>query len=413
MPVRDSDDPYSFSARSYDWRLHCADEAIENFLKEEVIRAGAKRAFVVCSKSITGKTRSVERIKGTLGNLFAGYYDGIEIDSTYKSVKAATDAARAAGADLLISVGGGSVVVATRVVDVFLCEEGDPFEIMTQYPEGKPAYSPRLNAPKLPIINIVTTPTSAMNRGGSGLANPDLDQRMEYFDPKTRPAALIFDYEAIMSSPLELMRSTGTGVFSGAIMGAGSTGYNPLAEGDHEHILRLAKRSYLRMFDEPTAVEPRIDLFIAALLQNRSADDSLRGAHVRGNEAFGGDYALATAMHVRYPHVWQGEAGSSLRPTITRRAPTPPIEAAKRVAVALDIWQDGMGPEDAKMKIADEIERIYKHVGMPTRVRELNIPKEDIPVLAKETVKVFNANAGLRNADQQMKGAVDLLEAAW
>lgn len=413
MPVRDFADPYSFSTRSYDWRLHCADEAIENYLKEEVIRLGAKHAFVVCSKSITGKTRSVERIKNTLGTLFAGYYDGIEIDSTYRSVKAATDAARAAGTDLLISVGAGSVVVATRVVDVFLCEPGNPFEIMTQYPEGKPAFSPRLNAPKLPIINVVTTPTSAMNRGGSGLANPDLDQRMEYFDPKTRPAALIWDYEAIMSTPIEVMRSTGTGVFSGAIMGAGSTGYNPLAEGDHEHILRLAKRSYLKMFDEPTTVQPRLDLFVAALLQNRSADDSLRGVHVRGNEAFGGDYALATALHVRYPHVWQGEAGSSLRPTITRRAPTPPAEAAKRVAQALDIWKDGMEPEDAKMKIADEIERIYKHVGMPTRLHELNIPKEDFPILAKETVKVFNANAGVRDPEQQVKAAMELLEAAW
>lgn len=413
MPVRDFDDPYSFSARSYDWRLHCADEAIENFLKEEVVRAGARRAFVVCSKSITGKTRSVERIRDALGHLFAGYFDGIEIDSTYRSVKAATDAARAAGADLLIAVGGGSVIVATRVVDVFLCEPGDPFEIMTQYPEGKPAYSPRLAAPKLPIVNVVTTPTSAMNRGGSGLANPDLDQRMEYFDPKTRPVALIWDYEAIMSTPLELMRSTGTGVFSGAIMGAGSTGYNPLAEGDHEHILRLAKRSYLKMFDEPSAVGPRIDLFVAALLQNRASDDALRGVHVRGNEAFGGDYALATAMHVRYPHVWQGEAGSSLRPTITRRAPTPPIEAARRVAQALDIWKDGMGAEDAQMKIADEIERIYRQVGMPTRVRDLNIPREDFPILARETVKVFNANAGVRDPEQQMKGAIELLEAAW
>jgi alcohol dehydrogenase class IV len=113
------------------------------------------------------------------------------------------------------------------------------------------------------------------------------------------------------------------------------------------------------------------------------------------------------------PHVWQGEAGSSVGPTITRRAPTPPIEAAKRVAEALDIWQDGMAAEDAKMKIADKIERIYKHVGMPTRLHELNIPKEDFPILAKETVKVFNANAGVRDADQQMKSAMELLEAAW
>ena len=62
--------------------------------------------------------------------------------------------------------------MATRAVAVFLAEPGDPFKIMTQYPEGKPAYSPRLDAPKPPIINIPTTPTSAMNRAGTGLKNP-------------------------------------------------------------------------------------------------------------------------------------------------------------------------------------------------------------------------------------------------
>ena len=156
-------DVNSFAARGFDWRLFAGEEVIEDRLKELVIRSGAKRPFVICSKSISSKTRNIERIKGALGDSFAGYFDGIEIDSTYNSVVAATEAAREAGADLLISVGGGSVIVATRVIDIFLCEEGDPFEIMTQYPEGKPAYSPRLNAPKLPIINVITTPTGAMN----------------------------------------------------------------------------------------------------------------------------------------------------------------------------------------------------------------------------------------------------------
>jgi len=49
-----------------------------------------------------------------------------------------------------------------------MAEPGDPFQLMTQYPEGKPAYSPRLLAPKPPIVNIPTTPNSAMNRAGTG-----------------------------------------------------------------------------------------------------------------------------------------------------------------------------------------------------------------------------------------------------
>ena len=189
----------TFRAAGYPWRLHCGAKVIEQGLKDAVERARAKRAFVICSASVNRRTDTVRRIEAALGDRYAGVFDGIEKDSTYASVSAATQAARDAGADLLIAVGGGSVIVAVRAVAIFLAEPGDPFQIMTQYPEGKPAYSPRLLAPKPPIINIPTTPNSAMNRAGTGLKNPDLDHRMEYFDPKTRPQAIFLDDGALLS----------------------------------------------------------------------------------------------------------------------------------------------------------------------------------------------------------------------
>src|SRR6185312_1082198 len=185
--------------------------------KEAVERTGAKRAFVVCSASVNRRTDTIRRIEAVLGDRYAGVFGGIEKDSTYASVCAAKAAATEAAADLLIAVGGGSVIVATRAVAIFMAEPGDPFQIMTQYPEGKPAYSPRLLAPKPPIINIPTTPTSAMNRAGTGLKNPDFDHRMEYFDPKTRPQAIFIDDDALLSAPPELIRSTATTVFAGLI----------------------------------------------------------------------------------------------------------------------------------------------------------------------------------------------------
>jgi hypothetical protein len=46
-----------------------------------------------------------------------------------------------------------------------------------------------------------------MNRGGQDVASPHLDEnRLEYFDPKTRPAALIWDHEAIMGTPFRMMQ---------------------------------------------------------------------------------------------------------------------------------------------------------------------------------------------------------------
>ena len=189
----------AFRAAGYPWRLYCGRQVIEQDLQQAVDRAGAKRAFVVCSPSVNRRTDTVRRIEAVLGDRYAGVCDGIEKDSTYASACAARQAASEAAADALIAVGGGSVIVATRAVAIFMAEPGDPFHIMTQYPEGKPAYSPRLLAPKLPIINIPTTPTSAMNRAGTGLKNPELDHRMEYFDPKTRPHSIFLDEDALLS----------------------------------------------------------------------------------------------------------------------------------------------------------------------------------------------------------------------
>lgn len=414
MPVLDFSDPTQFSARSYEWRLHCSAEAIENFLKEEVIRTGAKRAFVICSPSIKSKTDSVDRIESALGSFYAGYFDGIRVEAPYPDVVEATKAARAAGADLLISLGAGSVVVATRVIDIFLCEDRDPFEMMTQYPEGKPAVSPRLNAPKLPIINITTTPTSAMNRAGSGIANDELDHnRMEYFDPKTRPVALIWDHAAIMATPLRMMRGFATNGYIGAALTAGRRGENPLAEADRAHIRTLSKRGYQTLVQDPDSIAARVDLFTSALLANRASDDSLRGVHIHDGETFEGDYALSNALHVKFPQVWQQDAHSALRASVIRQSRTPSPEALGAIARELDVRDDGRDPREVQLEIADVIEGIYQREEMPTRLRELGISKEDFPELARDTVKVFNANPGMRYPEQQMAKALDLLEAAW
>ncbi len=399
-----------FRAAGYEWRLTCGAEAIEQGLRQAVERARAKRAFVICSPSVNRRTDTVRRIEAALGTLYAGVFDGIEKDSTYASVRAATDAAKDAGADLLIAVGGGSVLVAVRAIAIFLGEAGDPFALMTQYPEGKPAYSPRLTAPKPPIVNIPTTPTSAMNRAGTGLKNPDLDHRMEYFDPKTRPQAIILDEAVLLSSPRDVIRSTATTVFASNVAAMARTGLNPLVEGDRDQAFRLAHRAYPRLMDELDNPALRIDLALAAFLQNRAEDDGQRS--FRGG-AFAGNYAVSTALHVRYPHVGQGESTSVVHAARIRLERAPDLASARHVAQALGVWRDGMDALAAAHAVADHLEALYTRIGVPTRLGVLQIPRGELPLVAAETVKNFNANAGVRSAEEQVADALKLLEAAY
>ena len=399
-----------FRAAGYPWRLHCGRGVIEQDLKPAVDRAGAKRAFVVCSPSVNRGTDTVRRIEAVLSNHYAGVYDGIEKDSTFASVRAATQAATDAASDLLIAVGGGSVIVATRAVAIFMAERGDPFQIMTQYPEGKPAYSPRLNAPKPPIINIPTTPTSAMNRGGTGLKNPDLDHRMEYFDPKTRPQAIFLDEGALLSAPSDLIRSTATTVFATTVAAMAQTDMNPLAEGDRNHAFRLAFRAYPRLVDELDNPALRTELCIAAFLQNRVEDDGSR--RFRGG-AFAGNYAVSTALHVRYPHVGQGESTSVVHAAKIRLTEAVDARSARQVAEALEVWREGMDTRQAALAVADTLDALYTRIGVPTQLRQLQIPRDDLRGIANETVKNFNANACVRSREDQIEDAMRLLEAAY
>jgi alcohol dehydrogenase class IV len=400
----------AFRAAGYSWRLHCGREVIEQSLKGAVARAGAKRAFVVCSPSVNRRTDTVRRIEAALGDRYAGVFDGIEKDSTYASVCAAKAAANEAGADLLIAVGGGSVIVATRAVAIFMAEPEDPLRIMTQYPEGKPAYSPRLLAPKPPIINIPTTPNSAMNRAGTGLKNSDLDHRMEYFDPKTRPQAIFLDEAALLSAPPGLIRSTATTVFAGLIGAMAQTDINPLAEGDRNHAFRLAHRAYPRLADELDNPSLRVDLCIAAFLQNRAEDDGSR--RFRGG-TFSGDYAVSTALHVCYPHVGQGESTSVVHAAKIRLSEPVDARSAQQVAEAIGVWRDGMDGRQAALAVADALEALYARIGVPTRLRQLDIPRNELPSIANDTVKNFNANAGVRSAEGRIEDAMRLLEAAY
>jgi alcohol dehydrogenase class IV len=306
---------------------------------------------------------------------------------------------------LLIAVGGGSVIVGTRVIAILLAEKGDPYTLMTQYPPGKPAFSPRLMAPKPPIINVVTTPTSAMNRGGSGLKNEALDHR------KTCPVALFWDAEALLTAPPELVRSTATTTFSGSLRSLGIPTMNPLVEGDRLQAFRLVQRALPRLMAEPDNAAVRIDLCAAAFLANRAADDDTgrrTARDITGSHA----YALATALHIRYHHIGQGEATSVVLPTVTALTPPQDASTATRLAEALGVWHPGMTPETATAATAEALTAFYRSLGMPVRVRELDIPEADLPLLAQDTLKNFNANPGQRS-EHYVADMLRLLQAAW
>ena len=113
------------------------------------------------------------------------------------------------------------------------------------------------------------------------------------------------------------------------------------------------------------------------------------------------------------PRIGQGESTSAIHAARIRTSDAVDAKAAERVARALEVWHDGMDGSAAAFGVADRLDALYARLGMPTRVRQLDIPREDFPKIAADTVKNFNANAGARSPDAQIADALRLLEAAY
>ena len=395
---------HQFRAAGHPLRLYSGKDALEN-LSAELKRYKSQRAFVVCGRSVSRKTGLIARIAGILGPAYAGCYDEIDKDTTLASVQAATNAARAANADLLIGVGAGSVLQGTRVVAILLAEKAPVDQLITQYPEHGPAISPKLLAPKLPIINVLTAATTAQNRAGSAVKDPARPHRMEFFDPKTRPSAVFWDEEALLTAPVSLARSTGMAVYWRAIMNLGGPRMAPLSEGDRLQAFRLARGALPRMSDAQDA-GARVEMCAAAFLQNRDADDggALNEKHWPGRVT----YALAAALFNRHGHVSQGEANSALTPTMIRHFGARDPEAMALIAAVFDITDNRPAHERA----AEAVERAFTQAGMPVKLRELNIPRDSLPAILESSLKNFNADPR-REFLREREALLAALNAAW
>jgi alcohol dehydrogenase class IV len=397
---------YDFRATGYLFRLYSGKDALDK-LPDEVDRLRVRRAFIVCGRTVSRKTPLVSRMRQLLGERFAGAFDEIDKDTSRSSVTRAAEAARAAKTDLVIGVGAGSVIQGARIVTILLAEKRPIEELVTQYPEHGPAISSKLMEPKLPIINVLTAPTTAQNRAGSRMKDDATARGMEFFDPKTRPAAIFWDADALLTAPPQLIRTGAGTIYCRAVMNLGAIAENPLVEGDRLQSYRLASGALPRIADAADPA-PRFDLCAATLLQNRENDDG--GSQMARHWVMRVTYAFSTALISVFPHVGQGDAYAALIGTMLRHLGDRDPEAMAQIAAALGVT--GAQASGVPGRIAESMEAVLGSLGMATRLSRLGIERERLPQVLEISLRNFNADPK-REFVKERERLGKILESAW
>jgi alcohol dehydrogenase class IV len=251
-----------------------------------------------------------------------------------------------------------------------------------------PAISPRLMAPKLPIINILTAGSSAQNRAGSPMKKQGREGRMEFFDPKTRPVALFWDDDALLTAPVSMVCASGGAIYWRAIMNMGYTKATPLADFNRRQVFEIVSRALPRLKD-PRDVAARNDLCLATFLQNREVDD---GAGAVRHWVSRVVYAYAASLFNIHEQVSQGAAHCAMTPVVMRRLGSrDPMEMCA-IAKALGVWNEGDPVAEAPFRGAAALEKVFASIGMPTNLSQLDIPKSSAEQILAGSLKNFNAD---------------------
>jgi maleylacetate reductase len=90
---------------------------------QEARQREAERVFVVASGTLNRTTDEVAKVRRALGNRFAGLFDRMPPHTPRRAVIEAAAAAREAGADLIVTIGGGSVTDGAKAVQLCLAND--------------------------------------------------------------------------------------------------------------------------------------------------------------------------------------------------------------------------------------------------------------------------------------------------
>ncbi|RPI30549.1 MAG: iron-containing alcohol dehydrogenase, partial [Hyphomicrobiaceae bacterium] len=181
---------------------------------EEARRLSATRVFLMVSSSLNRNTEEIANVKAALGNRCATVWDGMPPHTPRSAVLKATERARAVEADLIVTIGGGSITDGAKAVQMCLANDirtADAMDALRPVKGADGTVSPPANM-KAPTVRQISVPTTISGGEFSAISGVT-DERTKVKEllrhPRIMPAAVILDPAVTRHTPEWLWLSTG------------------------------------------------------------------------------------------------------------------------------------------------------------------------------------------------------------
>jgi maleylacetate reductase len=364
---------------------------------EEAALAGAERVFLLTGGTIARETSWPAEIATALGPRFAAQHQGISAHTPRADVLAATAAARSAGADMVVTLGGGSVTDAGKAIRLCLANnvsDGAGFDALatTIGPDGKRRI-PDMAAPAIPLVCVPTTLSAGEFSATAGVTDLARGLKQSLAHPALMARAVVLDPALTLLTPDWLFLSTGIRAVDHAVEDICSISGNPFAEGASMQALRLLARGLRGVKADRGDLAARLDCQLGAWM---SMVGSQTGVEKGASHGIG--HALGGAAGV--PH---GHTSCVMLPTVLRY--NHPVNAAQQALVAEAFGAPGQ-------PAAELVAALVADLGLPGRIRDVGVAHEQFDRIAEMAMHDRWIPTNPRPLPDQAAVRA-LLEAAW
>ena len=291
-------------------------------------------------------------------------------------VAQATQAALDAQADLLVAVGGGSVVDAAKMVSLCMehrivdpgLEALDAFETKPG-PDGRPV-RPEFRGPSVRMIAVPSTLSGGEYNAGCLVTDTVRKLKQTFFHPLMMPLAIVLDPHLALHAPRTLWLGSGTRAMDHAIEALCSKMGNPLVDAVVLDGIRRMVDALPRSLARPDDVEARRDCQIASWLCSFGLQSRVpMGASHAIGHVLGGTCDV--------PHYLCTPA---MMPGVLAYNEPESQEAQRALAQALG---------QPELSASEAFRRFLRSLDLPTRLADVGVDETRFPLIAQNTMSEF------------------------
>ncbi|MCC7291045.1 MAG: iron-containing alcohol dehydrogenase [Phycisphaerales bacterium] len=340
-------------------------------LGEFVADAGVGRVLLVTDPGIVAAghvTRALDSIAAR--DIEATVFQGVRENPTTLEAQACAEAARRAGAELLVALGGGSAMDCMKGANLLLTNGG---RIQDYRGDAPPEVLTRRNG-LLPMIAVPTTAgTGSEAQSFALISDPVTHEKLVCGDRRApgagglRPILALLDPELTRTVPRAVAAAVGIDAIAHAVETAGC---NVRSAGSLEFSTaawRLLSRSFVRSLSDPEDGSARRDMLVGAHLAGAAIERSMLGVA----------HSCANPLTAQYGVVHGRAVGLMLPHVVRFNAEPPPSPYA------------ALAPDAAGF--AEQIESFLEAAALPRRLRDLHVPAEALPELARQAAMQWTA----------------------